>query len=164
MNNNIEKGFTPLKNSEKTEWKKKRKGKKFVKGFFHSIFLLKKRSSTGFTFVEILVAMTLIAVIFIPLMKMFTVAMESINDAKVNTTAVSIAREHMEKIKNFNLPEDRLRALKSPEYFPPLDKPPAEINDTKWRVERIIDKDSDPLKVEIRVFEDDGAEPIYTLT
>ena len=122
------------------------------------------QNSKGFTFVEILIAMTLIAIIFIPLMQMFTTAMENITYAKVMTTAVSIGRAHMERVKNLNLPEDRLRKLSSPHFFPPIDQPAMEINKTYWRVKRVIDKNSDPVKVDIFVYEEDESEPVYTLS
>jgi len=121
-------------------------------------------SKKGFTFIEILIAMTLIAIVFIPLMKMFTVAMDSINLAKIKTTAVSIAREHMEMVKNLNLPEERMKELESPSYFPPVNEDPFELNQTKWRVKRVIHKSTDPLQVDILVYIDGESEPIYTLS
>ena len=108
--------------------------------------------------------MTIIAIAFIPLMRMFAVAMENIYTAKVMTTAVSIGREHMEMVKNLNLPEDRLKKLPSPYYFPPRKEPPMEINSTFWRIKRIIHEKSDPVKVDILVYEDGNDEPLMTLT
>ncbi|MCK5706371.1 MAG: prepilin-type N-terminal cleavage/methylation domain-containing protein [Candidatus Aureabacteria bacterium] len=122
------------------------------------------RNKRGFTFIEILIAMTIIAVTFIPLMRMFAVAMENIYTAKVMTTAVSIGREHMERIKNLNLPEERLKKLPSPYHHPPKNKPPMEINNTFWRVKRIINTSSDPVKVDIFVYEDGNEEPLITLS
>ena len=124
----------------------------------------KLKKHNGFTFIEIIVAMTLIAVVFIPLMEMFTVAIENITLAKVMTTAINIGRQHMEMVKNLNLPEDRLRKLPKEQFFPPLNKPPMEINDTYWRVKRIIHQKSDPVKVDIYVYEEGEAEPLFTLT
>lgn len=120
--------------------------------------------SRGFTLIEILIAMTIIAVTFVPLMHMFVVAMDNINHAKVMTTAISIGRHHMEMVKNLNLTEDRLRAYPSPTFYPPEDKLPLEINATKWRIKRIIDKKSDPVKVDIEVYEEGASEPAFTLT
>ena len=118
----------------------------------------------GFTLIEILIAMTVIAVTFVPLMHMFVVAMDNINHAKVMTTAISLGRHHMEMVKNLNLTEDRLRAYPSPTFYPPEDKPPLEINATRWRIKRIIDKKSDPVKVDIEVYEEGESEPAFTLT
>ena len=108
--------------------------------------------------------MTLIAIIFIPLMKMFTVAMENAYSSKVMTTAVSIGREYMERVKNLNLPEERLKQLPSPELYPPKGQPAFEINNTFWRVKRVIDKESDPVRIDIVVYEEGEQEPVFTLS
>jgi prepilin-type N-terminal cleavage/methylation domain-containing protein len=123
-----------------------------------------QKQKKGFTFIEILIAMTLIAIIFIPLMRMFTVSMENAYSSKVMTTAVSIGRLYMEMVKNLNLPEERLKQLPSPDLFPPKGQPAFEINNTYWRVKRVIDKDSDPVKVDIFVYEEGEEEPVFTLS
>jgi prepilin-type N-terminal cleavage/methylation domain-containing protein len=125
---------------------------------------LKKMRQKGFTFIEVIIAMTLIAVTFVPLMKMFTVAIDNINNAKVMTTAVSIGREYMEMVKNLNLPEERLKKLESSAIFPPLSEPPIGLNDVLWRVKRVVYKDTDPVRVDILVYEEGEKEPVFTLS
>jgi hypothetical protein len=80
------------------------------------------------------------------------------------TTAVSIGRLYMEMVKNLNLPEERLKKLPSPELFPPKGRPPFEINNTFWRVKRVIVKDSDPVRVDILVYEEGEGDPVFTLS
>ena len=118
----------------------------------------------GFTFVEAIVAITLVGIVFLPLMRLFTVAIDSINETKVQTTAVSLAREYMEKVKNLNLTEKGYKRLNEVDYFPPLKKEPFEINNERWRIKRVIHKNTDPLRIDFYVYIEGKKEPIYSLS
>ncbi len=117
----------------------------------------------GFTFIETIIAITLIGVVFLPLMRMFTVAIDAINHSRIETTAISIGREYMEMVKNMNLTEEGYKRLDDVRYFPPLNEKPFEMNNEHWRVKRVIYKDTDPLRIDIYVYVEGKDDPVYSL-
>ncbi len=108
----------------------------------------------GFTFIEVLITLSLIAICFLPLMRMFSVALEQTGVIDDLTTARYLAQEGMEKIKNLNFTKAQLKSL-GDVWEPPLDEPPQDINDKKWRVLRKLVKGTDPLEIHIQVFKED---------
>lgn len=121
----------------------------------------------GFTFIELLITLAVIAICFLPLMRMFSVALEQTREVGDLTTARALAREEMEKFKNLNFTEAQLETI-GDVWLPPLDKPALILNERKWRVLRKIVQGSDPLEVHILVYEDaertsQDAKPIVEL-
>ncbi|MFH1397976.1 MAG: prepilin-type N-terminal cleavage/methylation domain-containing protein [Candidatus Omnitrophota bacterium] len=107
----------------------------------------------GFTFIELLISLSVIAIAFVPLMQMFTNAIEqTYNIAELNT-ARYLGKEGMEKLKNLNFTKAQIKDL-GDVWEPPLDKPALEYNERKWRILRKVDKNSNPLEVRILVFQD----------
>lgn len=111
----------------------------------------------AFTFIELLISLAVIAIAFLPLMQMFTTGLEQVYSNAELDTARYLAKEGMEKLKNYAFSEAQIKDL-GDVWEPGLDQPPLEINERQWRVFRKIDKNSDPLKVEILVFQ----EPIHS--
>jgi len=111
------------------------------------------KRSRGFTFIEILITLGIIAISFLPLMRMFSVALEQTDFTDDLTTARYLAQEGMEKIENLNLTKTQLKNL-GDVWEPPLNKPPLDINGKKWRVCRKLVQGSDPLEIHIQVFKD----------
>ncbi len=105
----------------------------------------------GFTYAEILIALAVLAVLFVPMMQLFSQSLVSSSTTGVTITALNLAKWQMERIKNLNFTIDQLKET-GDTYSPPLDEPPLELNNQKWRVLTDIDLDSDPLKVKVSVF------------
>lgn len=113
----------------------------------------------GFTFIELLIALAVIAICFLPLMRMFSVSLEQAYVSNDLTTARYLAQEGMEKVKNLGFTEAQLEDL-GDIWEPPLDKPPLEINGRYWRTLRKIVKGTDPLEVKILVYQVSGHQSV----
>lgn len=124
-----------------------------------------KVSLTGFTFIELLISLAVIAIAFVPLMQMFSTGLEQVYSVSELNTASFLAREAMEKLKNLNFTEAQIKAL-GDVWEPPLDEPALVLNERKWRVLRKVDKNSDPLEVRIMVYSEpitQGSKPTVEL-
>ena len=117
----------------------------------------------GFTFIEILIALTVIAVLFVPVMQLFAHSIYATGTSLNLITATNLAKSEMEKMINMNLTKSQLRAL-GEVIAPPIGEPPVEINGTKWRAKREVIEGSDPLEVRVHVYEDRQMDkPLVTL-
>lgn len=111
------------------------------------------RLNKGFTFIELLITLVVIAICFLPLMRMFSVGLEQSYVSSELTTARYLAQEGMENVKNLGFTEVQLQDL-GDVWQPPLDEPPLELNDKYWRILRKIKRGSDPLEVRIQVYQE----------
>lgn len=108
-------------------------------------------------------ALAVIAVLFIPVIQLFNHAIYATSDSKDIVSATHLARSEMEKIVNLNFTKTKLREM-GDDIYPPLDKEPLVINQTRWRVKREVIQKSDPLEVRIRVYRDgDMKKEVVTL-
>lgn len=106
---------------------------------------------SGFTFIEILVALSLIAVLFLPTMQLFSHAMEATTTSRDLITAVNLARWEMERVKNLGgVSLARLKTVGN-SVWPPDTDPALQMNGQTWRIVRILRPDSDPLEVTVEV-------------
>ncbi len=112
-----------------------------------------KRASGGFTFIEILITLTVIAMLFVPVMQLFSNSMYSTAENLDRITAINLAQSEMERTINMNRTKAQLKK-EGTKVFPPLDEPPYAINKGFWRVQREVIEDSDPLEVRVRVFKE----------
>ena len=112
-------------------------------------------SLTGFSYIEMLITVVIISVCFFPLLRLFSTSIVSAVGASDLATAVNLAREEMEKIKNLNFTEMQLINMGNT-FYPPLDEPPLTLNGQTWRVERVIVAGTDPLEVHVCVFKSDN--------
>ena len=119
-----------------------------------------RRTEAGFTFIEILMTLAVIAVLFVPVMQLFSNALISTNVNLESITAMNLAQSEMEHTINLNLTKAQLLKIGS-QVFPPEDQKPTEMNHEFWRVKREIMPDTDPLEVRISVYKD--GEPDRTL-
>ena len=112
-----------------------------------------KKFLTAFTFIELLISLTIIAITFLPLMHMYSTGLEQLYFTSELDTARYLAQEGMEKLKNLYFTEAQIKNL-GDVWAPPLDAPPLELNNRSWRVLRRVKNNTDPLEVEIQVFQE----------
>ena len=120
----------------------------------------------GFTFIELLISLAVMAIAFLPLMRMFTGGLEQVYTIGDMDTARYLGKEGMEKLRNLNYTKAQIRDL-GDVWDPPKDKPPLEINARKWRVLRKVFAETDPLEVRVLVYREPmlkDSKPIIELT
>jgi len=113
---------------------------------------LTNKRTNGFTFIELLITWAVIAICFLPLMRMFSASLEQVYVTNDLTVARYLAQEGMEKVKNLGFTEAQFEDL-GDIWEPALDKPPLELNNRYWRVFRKIVKGTDPLEIRIQVYQ-----------
>lgn len=104
----------------------------------------------GFTYIEILVTLMLLAILFVPMMQLFSHAVGATNTSREIITASSLVRWEMERVKNLATSTQRVRMLGNT-LWPPEGEPPFELNGRAWRIYRFLEPDSDPLRVTVEV-------------
>ena len=114
---------------------------------------MKPNHCRGFTFVEILIALTLLAVVAAPLLQMFAVSVEQVAYADDLRTALDLAREEVEKVKNLALTENQLKALGN------AISPPIRLNQRVWYAVRVVDPVASPLEIQVYVFRERLTDP-----
>jgi hypothetical protein len=97
--------------------------------------------------------LTVIAVLFLPVMQLFSNSVYFTSENLDRITAMNLAQSEMERTINLNLTKEQLKKVGT-QIFPPLEKDPFKINRGAWRVQREIVEDSDPLEVRVKVFRD----------
>ncbi|MCD4782158.1 MAG: type II secretion system GspH family protein [Candidatus Omnitrophica bacterium] len=112
-----------------------------------------KINKNGFTFIELLMALALISIVFIPVMNMLSVALEQARVLSDLSTARTIAQEEMEKIKNLNFTVEQL-IKQGDQWTPPLNQPGIKLNNSQWRALRHIQENKGPLKVWVKVYKE----------
>lgn len=127
------------------------------------------RRNKGFTFIELLIALAVIAISFLPLMQMYSVSLEQVGFTDDITTARYLAQGGMEKMNNLNFTKAQLKSM-GDVWDPPLNEPALIVNGKRWRVFRKLVKGSDPLEIHIQVYKDEkistrkvAAEPFVEL-
>lgn len=116
----------------------------------------------GFTFVELLITLSLLAILFIPMMQSFSSAMEATNASRDLITAVSLARWEMERVRNLGVSTERLKRSGNT-MWPPAEEPPLELNGRAWRISRVVTVESEPLEVAVEVRRDGEAQALTKL-
>lgn len=106
--------------------------------------------SRGFTYVEILVTLSIVGLLFVPMMQMFTQAMMATATSRDLTTAVSLARWEIERIKNLSNDMPKIIELGGT-MWPPPTEPPLELNGQMWRIDRFINPSQKPVEVRVAV-------------
>ncbi len=124
-----------------------------------------KLSSVGaFSYLEILLALSILAIFFLPCMEMFSRSVAQLSYISEMNTALALGREGMERIKNLRLTEKQLLS-RGDKYFPPAEDPPIRLNGVDWRILQHFELGTDPLKVQVSVFKDNLLdEPLVQLT
>ncbi|OGW79418.1 MAG: hypothetical protein A3G33_03515 [Omnitrophica bacterium RIFCSPLOWO2_12_FULL_44_17] len=117
-------------------------------GFFMKAF---RTAESGFTYIEMLVVISLMALCFVPLLQMFTQSVSEVSQYTEVGIATQLGRNAMEHIKNYRGSKSQLMRM-GEAWEPPVDKPPIELNDMKWRILRRPVSGTDPLEMHIEVF------------
>lgn len=110
------------------------------------------RSDDAFTFIELLITLAVIAIAFLPLMRMYSTCLEQMNESISLATARYLAQEGMERLKNLGYTQAQLEEA-GDAWIPDLNEPPLEMNGGRWRVYRRIIRGSDPLEMRISVYQ-----------
>lgn len=114
---------------------------------------MKQTTRHAFTFIELLISLSVIAIAFVPLMQMFSTGLEQVYHISELNTSRCLAQEGIERLKNLNFTKAQIRDL-GDVWEPALNKPALELNERKWRVLRRVNKNSDPLEVRVLVFQE----------
>jgi prepilin-type N-terminal cleavage/methylation domain-containing protein len=105
----------------------------------------------GFTYIEMLVVISLLALCFVPLLQMFAQSMDEVSQYSDLSTAIQLGREGMEAVKNLRFTQDQIERQETV-WTPAEDEPPYDINGKQWRIKRTVVTHTDPLEVHIEVF------------
>jgi len=117
----------------------------------------------GFTLIEILMTMSIIAILFVPVMQLFSNSIFSTSISLERITAMNLAQSEMERTINLNLTKEELKKIGTV-IFPPEKEKPIEMDHQFWRTKRHIVQDSDPLEVHVMVYKDsEPNNPLVTL-
>ncbi|MBN2483901.1 MAG: hypothetical protein JXD21_06860 [Candidatus Omnitrophica bacterium] len=121
------------------------------------------RLKKAFTYVELLIALTLIGIIFLPTMQLFSHSLYSVNLSRDLITATNLATWHMEKMKNLTITKIQFLEM-GDQVYPPAKAKPFELNGTSWRIYTDVREDSNPLEIDIKVYrEGEQEKPLITL-
>lgn len=121
------------------------------------------RANAGFTFVEILATLSITALLFVPMMQLFSHAMEGTQTSRDLITAVSLARWEMERTKNLGNKPQRLK-IDGNVTWPPEGQPAFPLNGRAWRLYRILEAESEPLQVTVEARREGEEKPLARLT
>ncbi len=117
----------------------------------------------AFTYVELLIALTLIGIIFLPTMQLFSQSLYSVNLSRDMITATNLAKWHMEKMKNLTITKMDFLEM-GDQIYPPENTKPFELNGAAWRIHTEVIEDSNPLEIIVSVYRDGEPEtPLITL-
>ena len=117
----------------------------------------------GFTYIEMLVVIALVALCFVPILHMFTQSMDEVQQYSDIGTALQLGRETMESVKNFRLTETQIEG-QGTVWVPPEKESPLVINGVPWKVKRYAVKNTDPLEIHVEVFRAENLErPVLEL-
>ena len=122
------------------------------------MFWSSSMNKRGFTFVEIILTLVILAITAVPLMQMFSTAVEQTGTVDELRTALDLGREEIEKLKNLAFTEDQIKAIGN------VVSPPIVLNRTVFYTVRVVDQDESPLQVTVYVFRDSLANaPLLSL-
>ncbi len=130
--------------------------RRVLSGNTHTVSVTSVFECRGFTFIEILITLAIIAICFLPLMRMYSVGVDQAYATTEMTVARYLAQEGMEKLKNLGFTESQIERM-GEVWDPPFEQPPLSLNGKRWRVLRSIAKGTDPLQVRIRVYQITGS-------
>ena len=105
----------------------------------------------GFTYIELLITLVILAVLFVPVMQLFSHSLNATGVSRDLITATNLAKWQIERIKNLNISKEQLRSM-GDETYPVLEEEPLEMNGIKWRIKKEIVEKTDPLEIRIHAY------------
>jgi len=124
---------------------------------------IQRSFKNAFTYVELLIALTLIGIIFLPTMQLFSQSLYSVGLSRDLITATNLATWHMEKMKNLTITKMQFLQM-GDQVYPPENTKPFQLNGTSWRIHTNVIEESNPLEISVAVYrEGEGEKPLITL-
>lgn len=121
------------------------------------------KACKGFTYIEMLVVIALMALCFVPILQMFTQSMDEVQQYSDTGTALQLGRDAMESVKNLRFTEAQIES-QGMVWIPPEKDPPLVVNGKSWRIRRTPVPRTDPLEIRVQVFRVEDAEhPVLEL-
>ena len=105
-------------------------------------------ATRGFTFVEILITLLVLSIAVVPLLRLFATATEQVSYTDDLRTALDLAREEVEKVKNLALSEEQIKQLGN------VVSPPVVLNRGVWYTVRLVNPTASPLEIQVLVYRD----------
>lgn len=102
----------------------------------------------GFSFVELLITLLVLAAAVVPLMQLYATATEEVMYTDDLRTALDLAREEVEKVKNLALTENQIKRLGN------VVSPPISLNKAVWYTVRMVNATASPLELQVLVYRD----------
>jgi len=117
----------------------------------------------GFTYIELLITLAVMAILLVPVMQLFSHTLHSVGSSQGLIVATNLAKWQMERVKNLNFTTKKFRELGTTIY-PPLEENPMEMDGIDWRIKTEFVNSSNPLEVRVMVYYAlDMKKPIVTL-
>jgi prepilin-type N-terminal cleavage/methylation domain-containing protein len=114
---------------------------------------LSTMDQSGFTFIEILITISVIAILFVPIMQLFSHSVFATGYNVDQITATNLAKSEMERVINLNLSKAQMLKV-GDQIFPPEKEKALEVNGSLWRVRREIVPGTNPLEVRVHAYKD----------
>jgi len=108
-------------------------------------------ASKAFTYIELLIALAVMAILLVPVMQLFSHTLSSVSSSQGFIVATNLAKWQMERIKNLNFTTKKFQELGTVIY-PPLEEGPLEMGDLEWRIKTEFVGASTPLEVRVTVY------------
>ncbi|MDD4956931.1 MAG: type II secretion system protein [Candidatus Omnitrophica bacterium] len=99
---------------------------------------MKLRTRSGFSLVEVVIALAVIAIAFVPLIEVYSVPFASLRATGEQTTAKYLAMLHLEMAKNRGDKEAIYNSGAGGYVFPAIGIPPESLNDNRWRTQFLV--------------------------
>ena len=116
----------------------------------------------AFTYIELLITLAFIGIIFIPVMQLFSHSLYSLTVSRDLITATNLAKWQMERIKNRNFSKSQW-IEKGNQVYPPMEDEPLYINDAYWRIYTEVGSREALLEMRVNVHKEGEPEPTFTL-